>query len=496
MWRRSKAIDPERAYGARRAAQFLAAIEGATQDVQQWAEGRPAMESFAAAAFVNHCRLDFGSPETASLVFDDLPKERAAIVERAARGVFRITDPVVLSAQRSKLANSGEVERAFTSALMDVVDPLTSGIGGVFTDRDLFSIAGRRLAQGALAHKKTSSEQLEQRGIDNVVTIVILVRWMDLLSEMRELPEMQRPADTVHEVRFDSVTMNGKPPRTAQDFLGETRIEEGVVTIDARRTDKTATERLTDAYLAFQVGEFALAAALYSTCDQAGILTGLRRDELRIAESVVDGDRGAIENSPLGKSSDERLAFLIGDSPRPYLNDFPDEVGAEHAEALDAALIAEEAGRIDDFLQLVDQIAQRQVLPPRLALAVAYRSLLTNRNARCIEECRKLIDVPTYHFEDVRLRALEFLATASMREGNAKTALFAALEALRINVSSASAVMSLAGLVKALNQDEEMNLLLQVRAIAILQADGDADQAAQSLANLKAHHGGDRAYFS
>lgn len=494
MWKRS--TDPEQTYQARRSAQFLAAVRSATEDIQQWAEGQPAMEALAARAFANSSLLEYGYPETAASIFDDLPRERAAAIERAARELFRMTDPALLSAQRSKALGSDEVHELFGSALASVVDPLTSEGCGASSNSRLLAIAGRRLAQGALASKKPSTEQLEQRGIDNVVTIAILSRWIDLLNELRELPTMQQTSDAVHLVTFDSVKMKEPLPRTPQDLLGKTRIEDGEITLDARRQEKSPSQLLTDAYLAFQVGDFTLAAVLYSECSRAGILTARRRDELGIVESIVDGDHGPIENSPLAMSSDDRLQFLIGDSPRPYLHNFPDDVESEHEQLLDAALIAEEAGRIDEFLQLVDQISQKQVPPPGLTLAVAYRSLLTNRNERCMEECRKLIDVPTYHSEDTRLRALEFLSIAAIRERNAKTALFAALEALRINISSASALMSLASLVKALNDDDEMDLLLQLRAIAILQAEGDTVQAARKLANLKTQFGGDQASFS
>lgn len=496
MWRRSGKVDPEQAYLARRSSQFLTAVKSVTQDIEQWAQSRPALESFAASAFTNRCLIDYGSAETASLVFDELPKERAAEVERAARELFRMTDPELVSAQHSVSAAGDELAALFVEALTDSVESLTSSGFIALSERDLLSTVGRRMAKAAMAPKKPSTEQLEQRGIDNVVTLLLLSRWVDLVDEMRELPDVQRPANTVHEIRFDSVTMRGKPPRSAQDLLGTTRIEDGTVTLDARGVERTPSERLTDAYLAFQVGEFHLAAPLYSVCEQAGILTARRREEMRIVTMVSEGDHEPIANSPLGESSDERLQFLIGDSPRPYLHDFPDDVEPGLEQLLDAALLAEEDGRIDDFMELVDQISLQQVPPPGLTLAVAYRSLLTNRNARCMEECRKLIDVPTYHSEDMRLRALEFLATAAMREGNPKTALYAALEALRINISSASALMSLAGLVNALNGDEEMNLLLQLRAIAVLEAEGDFDQAAQKLANLKAVFGGDRCLFS
>jgi hypothetical protein len=496
MWRRSGKVDPEQAYLTKRSSQFLVAVQNATKDIREWAESRPAQESLVASAFTNRCLLDYGTTETASRIFDELPQERAAAIQKAAREMFRKTDPALLSAQRSGTKFNSDIAALFVSVLTESVESLTSHGSEGLTDSDLLSITGRRMAKAAWAVKKPSNEQLEQRGIDNVVTITLLSQWIDLVHDMPELPVIQRHVDTVHEIRFDSANMNGNPPRTADDFLGTTRIEDGMVTLDARGVEKTSSERLTDAYLATQVGEFHLAAFLYSLCERDGILTDRRRAEMRVVTMVSEGDRQPIENSPLGTSSEERLQILMGDSPRPYLHDIPVDIDPKLEEILDKALLAEAAGRTDEFIDLTEQIAQRQTLPPELLLTYAYRCLQTNRNTRCLEECRKLLDVPNYHSEDTRLRALEYLGSAAMQEGLAKEALLATLEALHINISSPSALMTLASLAENLNNDMEMSLLLKLRVISILRAEGNYELAEEHMKKLKRKFNGDSAQFA
>ncbi len=284
-------------------------------------------------------------------------------------------------------------------------------------------------------------------------------------------------------------------PRTVQDMLGTTYIDEGVITLDMSGVVRTPFERVTDGFLAFQVGNFEATGFLYGYYEDAKILSKNRRTELQICQEVLDGDRSAIENAPLGMTSDHRLQYLRADSRQPYADIFPTEVDSKFEETIDQALIAQEAGRMDEYFALVERVAESQVLPPDLALAFASQCLESKRTAQCIDVCRTLIDVPNYHYEEVALKALEYLAVSFVRENEPKGAMYATLEALHINISSTMAVNVLSRLVEVVSKDEEMALLLKLRAIAIARAEGHLEIATRLLDQLQRKYGGNSARF-
>lgn len=495
MWKRKKDADSKNAYVKKRSQQFQNSVLAVLQDINGWSELQPPIVSLAAQAFTNRCQLDFGYVETAAEVFDSLPVERRDVVESAARNFFRLTDPTLLKVQQTREIGPVTLDWCFTRSFAAVIEMLVGDGDRDMEDDELFDIVGKRLAAEALAVKKTSSEQFAQRGIDNVVSVELVARWLKFVSDLRAQSFMQNSQGVGRVIPFDSVNMQLPLPRTVQDLLGTTSIEEGVVTLDMRGVIRTPFERITDAFLAFQMGDFTTACILYLHCQDTGGLSPRRAEDLRISLAVTDGDRSEIQNAPLGMTSDQRLEYLRADSPRPYADVIPVGLDPEFEETVDRAFIAEGAGRMEEYFSLIEHISEQQVLPPDFALTFAYKCLESGRNIRCIEECRALLDVPNYYSEDIRLRALEYLATASRRELRAKDTVYATLEALHINISSCPALNSLSELSETISKDNEMSLLLKLRVIAILRAEGDIDNAALHRGRLEKRFGGNFARF-
>jgi len=493
MWKRTKIDNSPEAYAARRSERYLTAVTKTLVDIRAWSENQKPAIALVAKGFASKSALQYGDLESATEIYDAMPNEQSWAIEQRAREFFRLTDPMLLQAQRTKLVDESDLKMCFTSALIQVIGKQLST--GTFNsvERDLLAIVGERLAVEALAVKKPSPDQFEQRGADNFVSVALVTEWIGMFRDFLKLPGVEEFTESKRVMHFDSFAMQTPIPRTVQDFLGKTLIEDGILTLDMSGMKKNSYQWLTDGYLALQVGDFTGAQLLFMMAEKSQILSEKRIVERDLAEKLANGEETRAIYLALSMTSDERLTALRRDTPRPYLDNYPADIDQQNEEIFDRALIAEEAGQFDEYFKLIEEIERRQVLPPDFALAFVYQCLLAKKNQRCIDECRKLLDVPNYHFEDARLKALEFMAIAAAREGDVETTFYAIREALLIDISSVTALNTLGGVIKRLYQDEEMSVLLRLRSIAVLRERGMPELADQARAQLEKNYGGDRA---
>jgi len=186
LWKKKSQLTSEIDYNARRSQQFHEAISSTLRDLEEWRQRRPPVESLAAFAFINKCKRDFGSPQTAASSFDLLPLARREAVELASRTFFRLTDPMVLEAQRTRNADRAVLDARHVQSLSQVLEILIGDWKRNEEDDELIEIVGKRLANQAFLVKKISSKKFEQRGISNTVNIDILSRWLPIAKDLRK----------------------------------------------------------------------------------------------------------------------------------------------------------------------------------------------------------------------------------------------------------------------------------------------------------------------
>lgn len=276
-------------------------------------------------------------------------------------------------------------------------------------------------------------------------------------------------------------------PTTVADLLGRTYINptDGLLTLDVT-APRTWAQLITDGYLAYSAGDFYVAPALYGMVLETYGLPVRRHMEMRQAETGQTHPT----YPPLrliSVSSEERLASLAQGVHSPYGQ------SSEHLElAGRAAYLAEQAshykevGEFEAAIGAYLALEKLTVMPPRILLDLAYVLGLLGELDACSARCRMLLEVPTYEYPEVRLLALEYLSSTCLKQNQRLDALAAALEALRLSVSSMAAINTLSTLEYMARGDNQMHILLELRNVAIMRARGMEPTATARLERLHA----------
>ncbi len=301
------------------------------------------------------------------------------------------------------------------------------------------------------------------------------------LGSLRVAPGGPLPAPTVSDPL----------PTTVADLLGRTYIDptDGLLTLDTRIL-RTWAQLTTDAYLAFNTGHFDVASALYAMAlDKYGLPARRHMEMLQAEEGITHPSFPPLRL--ISVSSEERLASLSQGAPDPYGQSSQDiELLGRAADLAEAATQYKERGEFEAAAGAYLAVEKLALMPPRILLDMAFvlgrLGELDASNARC----RMLLHVPTFEYPEVRLLALEYLSMNLLKQDQRMESLQAALEALRLTVSSMAAINTLSTLEYISRGDEQMHILLELRNVAILRARGMEPTASARLARLQSRFPG------
>jgi len=211
--------------------------------------------------------------EDENVTFDRLPQSELALAERSARGIFHKVDPVVLDVRKFAAIESIPIlERSYLSAFFTVFKDSGTLKNSQSPDADLFARFALLLATKVVQlPSKPSKDPSAYRAFGELSFTVawVIVRWLSSETRMTCVQDLERTAAWCNFV--DSYSKLLTIPRDKRDLLVGLP-ERSVVGRTVAPRGASRFDLLINGYLAFQAGDFEVAAKLYEYCQRTGQL--------------------------------------------------------------------------------------------------------------------------------------------------------------------------------------------------------------------------------